>query len=69
MHIAKALPDAIYLSHEDIDWIQPLDYEHIPFRCRKCHEHGNLFRDYPMNKAPDKSNPPTADEQGFQPMI
>ena len=26
-----------------------VDYEHIPFRCRKCHEHGNLYRDYPTN--------------------
>ena len=39
MHIAQALPDVICLSHEDSDWIQPLDYEHILFRCRKCHEH------------------------------
>lgn len=27
-----------------------MDYEHVPFRCRKCHEHGHLFRDFPLNK-------------------
>ena len=66
MHIAQAIPDAICLSHEDNDWIQPLDYEHIPFRCRKCHEHGHLFRDCPLNKVQEKFNSPITDEQGFQ---
>jgi hypothetical protein len=31
----------------------------FPFRCRKCHEHGNLFRDFPLN-APSR---PTAEEK------
>ena len=66
MHISQALPDVICLSHEDSDWIQPLDYEHIPFRCRKCHDHGHLFRDCPLNKAREKPNPQISDEQGFQ---
>eukprot|EP00253_Pinus_taeda_P003838 PITA_03838 len=29
---------------------QPLDYEHIPFRCRRCHEYGHLYRQCPLNK-------------------
>ena len=49
MHIAKALLDAINLIHEDSYWVQLLDYEHVPFRCRKCHEHGHLFRECPNN--------------------
>jgi hypothetical protein len=24
-------------------------YEHTPFHCRKCHEHGHLFHDCPLN--------------------
>jgi hypothetical protein len=31
------------------DWTQTIDYEHIPFHCRKCHEHGHLFWDFPLN--------------------
>ena len=67
MHIAKSLPDSIMLAHEDIEWIQPLDYEHIPFHCRKFHEHGHLFRDYPQNKllTENKQTPPT-NEEGFK---
>jgi len=49
MHLTKALADSVSLFHDDFEWIQPLDYEHIPFRCRKCHEHGHLFRDCPLN--------------------
>ena len=29
-----------------------MDYEHIPFRCRKYHEHGHLYQDCPKNKTP-----------------
>jgi hypothetical protein len=50
MHIAKTLSDSICLAHEDTEWIQTLDYEHVPFRCHKCHEHGHLFKDCPQNK-------------------
>lgn len=49
MHIAKALIDSVSLFHDDYEWVQTIDYEHIPFHCRKCHEHGHLFRDFPLN--------------------
>lgn len=26
-----------------------VDYEHVPFRYLKCHEHGRLYRDFPLN--------------------
>ena len=61
MHLDKALPDAVSIYHVDFEWIQPLDYEHVPFRCRRCHAHGHLFRDCPLNsqslskEAEDKS--------------
>jgi hypothetical protein len=38
-----------------------LDYEHIPFHCRKCHEHGHLFRECPLNN-PNKTNPEDPDK-------
>jgi hypothetical protein len=49
MDISKALPGSVTLEYQDEDWNQTIDYEHIPFHCRKCHEHGHLFRDFPLN--------------------
>ena len=39
MHLNKALSDSVSIYHDDFEWIQTLDYEHVPFRCRKCHAH------------------------------
>jgi peptide methionine sulfoxide reductase MsrB len=55
MNIDKALPRAVILEYQDEDWSQTLDYEHISFRCRKCHEHGHLFRDCPLNQPVPKA--------------
>lgn len=66
MHLTKALAYSVSLFHDDFEWIQPLDYEHIPFRCRKCHEHGHLFRECPLNtqiKSP--ANEASKDSEGF----
>jgi hypothetical protein len=49
MDISKALPGSVTIEYQDEDWNQTIDYEHIPFRCKKCHEHGHLFRDCPLN--------------------
>jgi hypothetical protein len=49
MDISRALPGSVTLEYQDEDWSQTIDYEHIPFRCRKFHEHGHLFRDSPLN--------------------
>jgi hypothetical protein len=44
-----------------------LDYENIPFRCRKFHALGNLFRDYPLNKLLEQSKSQAdKDEEGFK---
>jgi len=37
MNISEPLPDMIELEYVGAVWQQPLDYEHIPFRCRGCH--------------------------------
>lgn len=66
MRLDNALPDLVSLSHEDYEWIQPLDYEHVPFRCRKCHAHRHLFRDCPLNqKASDPDSSDTHAQEGF----
>jgi len=57
MRLDKALLDSVSLSHDDYEWIQPLDYEHVPFRCRKCHAHEHLFRDCPLNFKANASDP------------
>jgi hypothetical protein len=43
MNIYKPLPISITLEWQDEEWAQTIDYEHIPFRCHKFHEHGHLF--------------------------
>eukprot|EP00253_Pinus_taeda_P036597 PITA_36597 len=50
MNIAEPLPEHIELEYHDSVWQQGLDYEHIPFRCRRCHEYGHLYRQCPLNK-------------------
>jgi len=30
-----------------------MDYEHVPFKLHKCHEHGHLFKDCTLNKLQD----------------
>ena len=67
MHITKALPDSIILMHEYSKWIQSLDYEQVPFRCCKCHEHGHLYKDCPLNQYHSNLKPTVEkDEEGFQ---
>jgi len=50
MDLSGALPDEVILEVLDEEWVQTVNYEHIPFRCHKFHEHGHLFRDCPLSK-------------------
>eukprot|EP00253_Pinus_taeda_P013029 PITA_13029 len=50
VNLAEPLPDHVEVEYHDEVWEQPVDYEHIPFRCRKCHEYGHLVRQCPLNK-------------------
>jgi hypothetical protein len=59
MNISKAIPGSITIEYQDEEWTQTIDYEHIPFKCQKCHEHGHLFRDFPLNALAQ----PTAEEK------
>lgn len=49
MRLDKPLPDSVSLLHDDFEWVQPLDYEHVPFHCHRFHALGHLFRDCPLN--------------------
>ena len=55
MDLSRPLPDEVILEVFDEEWVQTIDYEHIPFRYRKFHEHGHLFRDCPLSKIENKS--------------
>jgi hypothetical protein len=61
-----ALPEAICLEFRDEEWIQSIDYEQIPFRCRRCHEHGHLLRECPLTrKTEQEKTKQNQDEEGF----
>lgn len=55
LKFSLALPDAVSLYHDDFEWIQSIDYENVPFRCRKCHALGHIFRECPSNLKPSTS--------------
>ena len=42
MNISLGLPADIEIKTSNGSWFQPLDYEGIPFRCRRCHQVGHL---------------------------
>lgn len=66
MQLKKTLADSVSLFHDDFEWLQPIDYEHIPFRCRKCHEHGHRFRECPLNtQTHAAANETPKDSDGF----
>ena len=70
MDLSGALPDEVILEVFYEEWIQTIDYEHIPFRCRKCHEHGHLFKDCPLGKVVKKDKTNTMkDNESFQKVV
>jgi len=70
MDLFGALPDEIILEVFYEEWVQTVDYEHISFRCRRCHEHGHLFRDYPLDKAENKGKANTMkDNDSFHKVV
>jgi len=70
MDLSRALPDEVILEVFDEEWVQTVDYEHIPFRYCRCHEHGHLFRDCPLSKVVNKSKANTMNEtNSFQKVV
>ena len=56
MNVSGALHEGLWLEYRDEDYFQTIYYEQIPFHCRKCHEHGRLIRECPLNKAAENLN-------------
>ena len=72
MNIFEPLPEMIELEYAGKVWQQLLDYEHIPFRCRRCHEYGHLYKSCPLSgplqQPSNVNNPeqvPRKDDEGF----
>jgi len=59
MDLSGAPLNEVILEVFDEEWVQIVDYEHIPFRCRMCYEHGHLFRDCLLSKIENKSKATT----------
>lgn len=54
MDLLGALPAEVILEVYDVECVHTIDYEHIPFICCNCHEHGHLFKEWPLNKREKK---------------
>jgi len=66
MDVFGALPEVVKLEFHDEFWLQQMDYEQIPFRCRICHEHGHLIRECPLRKMEQqKKETDRKDADGF----
>ena len=69
MDLSRELPEAISLNWEDEEWIQPIEYEQLPFRCRHYHDYGHIGRNCPkFSPRVEPSTPPLSkviEEDGF----
>ena len=57
--LGKGLPEAIKLKVDEWSYIQQLDYEQIPFKCKVCHEYGHF-----ANRCTKVTNLETEDQVG-----
>lgn len=48
--LSNPLPDSLEIHAGAYSWVQQLDYDTFPFRCRLCHEYGHLQRRCPRAK-------------------
>jgi hypothetical protein len=56
MDVSGELPEAIILEFRNEEWIERINYDQIPFICRRFHEHGHIFRECPLNKKQEEEN-------------
>jgi hypothetical protein len=59
--LEAGLPEAVKLTVGSWTHYQKLDYEHLPFKCRNCQEHGHFQRNCPKLQASG-----TEDAEGWQ---
>jgi hypothetical protein len=58
----KCLPEAINLTLDNWNYLQQVDYEQLPFKCKICHEYGHFAKHCP--KSPPET--PTDDVEQWQ---
>jgi len=54
VNLEAGLPEAVKLKVGTWTHFQKVDYEHLPFKCRLCQEHGHFQRNCPKNQSMDK---------------
>lgn len=75
MDTSGGVLDYITIQWRDKQRKQIIDYEGIPYRCRRCHQVGHLYRDCPLLKKSaiyneEEPGPSTQDEpSGIQPPL
>jgi hypothetical protein len=61
--LEKGLPEVVQIKIDEWSFRQPLDYEHIPFKCHICHDHGHFAKNFPKLQ---QSQPPPIKESEFK---
>ena len=44
----EGLAEAMTLKYRELEFVQKLDYENLPFRCHRCHIYGHLAKECPL---------------------
>ena len=64
LDLSRPLPDVVEMCVSSHSWMQQLDYETLPFRCRLCHEYGHLLRRCLKAKSVEQKSPPPHNNPG-----
>jgi hypothetical protein len=64
VNLSLPFPKFIVLEYQDKEWIQTINYEHVPFRCKQCHAHGHLAQVCLVNQLESKEEK-YANPKGF----
>lgn len=63
MDLEKGLPEEINLSRPGWMHCQKLDYEHIPFKWKICHDYGHFARDCKKAQIQEKQQKSDQEDQ------
>ena len=44
----EGLAEAMTLKYREMEFVQKIDYEKLPFRCHRCHKYGHLAKECPL---------------------